>query len=108
MTSVPEVQTMIAKFQRQWEGASAAKDFETISSLFTENGIYLLASGGMAEGRQEIRSALDHDPSDAAMIRSIRPEILVGTMVFDLGTFTATLERAAVAPLSLVSQRIAL
>ena len=95
MTTMTDVQAMVADIQRRWEEANAARDFEAISALFTENGVYLPAPGGIAEGRQEIRSVLERDAAPAVKIRSSRLDMLGGNMLLDIGTFTLTLPEEA-------------
>ena len=95
MTTLTDAQAQIADLQRRWEKANAAKDWETIASLFVENGVYLPVTGGMVEGREAIRSALEQDPAGAVSIRSSRVEPLGENMIFDIGTFTISLPEEA-------------
>ena len=95
MTTLTNAQAQIADLQRRWEQADAAKDWETIASLFVEDGVYLPVTGGMVEGREAIRSALEQDPEGAVSIRSSRVEPLGENMIFDIGTFTISLPEEA-------------
>ena len=86
-----DLQAQVEDFQERFEEAIAADDWEAIGSLFTENAVYQPVNGGMVEGREAIRSAVEQDPAEAVNIRSSRVELLGEKMLFDLGTFTLTL-----------------
>lgn len=93
-----DLQAQVEGFQQQFEEAIAAEDWETIGSMFTEDGVYLPFTGGMVEGREEIRGVLEENPAEAIDIRSSKAEMLSETLLFDIGTFTLTLPEEAGGP----------
>ena len=90
-----DLQAQIEGFQQRFEEAIVADDWEAIGSMFVENSIYMPFTGGMVEGREEIRSTLEQNPAETIDIHSSRAEMLGENMLFDIGTFTLTLPAEA-------------
>jgi uncharacterized protein (TIGR02246 family) len=75
--------------------AWAAGDVDGLLAMFTDDAIFWPPGGGRYEGKDEIRQALEEEPTPtSASIQSTHVERL-GDLIFDVGTFTVTMPEEA-------------
>jgi uncharacterized protein (TIGR02246 family) len=91
----PDPHGWVAEVQERLAEAWTGGDAEAISALFVEDAIYWPLAGGTLEGAGEIRRQFEQEFArqmvpTSVEITSSRTERLNG-MVFDVGTFTATM-----------------
>lgn len=83
-----QLEAEIADIQTRYEQAWTGGDADALADLFTADAVLWPFSGGSFEGREQIRQALQSDPTPtAAEIGSNRTE-RIGDLVVDIGTFT--------------------
>lgn len=86
-----ELQANLEEAHSQYEHAWTAGDADALAGLFTEDAVFWPADGGVFEGREQIREALQEGPNPtSAEIRARRIE-RIGDLVLDVGTFTIIL-----------------
>ncbi len=77
--------------QRRYMQGIASKNYEAVAALYAEKPIYLPVTGGILEDRESIRLHYAQSGMTALDVRSVRLEMMSDTVLFDTGTFTATL-----------------
>ena len=84
-------QSLNDEAQRRYMRGIANKDYESVAALYVERPIYLPVTGGILNDRESIRRHYAQSGMTALEVRSIRLEMMSETLLFDTGSFIATL-----------------
>jgi uncharacterized protein (TIGR02246 family) len=88
-------QAQVEEVLQRYEEAVAAKDWDALGSLFTENAIFMPGTGGVAEGREAVQSAHVQMGLPTIDVRSNRTEAVGEGLILDFGTWSITLPEEA-------------
>ena len=92
-----EYQARLDAAHDEYEQFISEKDFEGLVGMFAEDAVYQPATGGLLQGRDEIRQWHEDINFASMQIAPTHAEALSDDLVLDLGSFTGTLADAPAA-----------